>query len=96
MSARKPTHPGVVFKYDVLEALGITITQAAKMLNVTRKALSEVLNEKAGLSPEMAVKWGLATNTTPESWLNMQKKLDLWVAKQKDYDCIDIDKLREK
>lgn len=86
MSKRKPTHPGVIFKLDVLEPLNLTVTDAAKKLGVTRKALSEVLNEKASLSPDMAVKWALATKTSPEVWMNLQKNLDLWYAKQKTFE----------
>lgn len=79
---RKPTHPGKVFLEDVLEPLGISITEAAKVLGVTRKALSEFVNEKTSLSPEMALRIAKATNTTPESWLLMQMKLTLYLAKQ--------------
>ncbi|MCP3679588.1 MAG: HigA family addiction module antidote protein [Gammaproteobacteria bacterium] len=80
---RKPTHPGEVLREDVLKPLGLTVTEAAKRLGVTRKALSELLNCKASLSPEMAVRISKATRTTPESWLYMQAKLDLWKAEQK-------------
>ena len=79
---RKPTHPGAVFLEDVLIPLNINITDASKMLGVTRKALSEFVNEKSSLSPEMALRIAKATNTTPESWMNMQQKLTLWQAKQ--------------
>ncbi len=79
---RKPTHPGEVFLKDVLEPLGVTITDAAKMLGVTRKALSEFVNEKSALSPEMAIRIAKATNTTPESWMMMQMKLTMWLASQ--------------
>jgi addiction module HigA family antidote len=82
MTTRKPTHPGRVLKCDVIEALGLTVTEAAKRLGVTRKALSELLNEHAAMSPEMAVRVARATNTTPESWLRMQLKLDVWEAEQ--------------
>ncbi len=82
MTGRKPTHPGRVLKCDVIEALGLTVTEAAKRLGVTRKALSELLNERAGMSPEMAVRVARATDTTAESWLRMQVKLDLWKAGQ--------------
>jgi antitoxin HigA-1 len=82
MNRRKPTHPGRVLKYDVIEALGLSITAAASKLGVTRKALSELLNEHAAMSPMMAVRVAQATNTTAESWLNMQVKLDLWEAEQ--------------
>ena len=79
---RKPTHPGNVFLHDVLEPLNISITQAADILGVTRKTLSEFVNEKSSLSPEMALRIAKATNTSPESWLLMQMKLTLYLAKQ--------------
>ena len=80
---RKPTHPGEVLREDVIIPLGLTVTEAAKRLGVTRKTLSALINCKASLSPEMAVRVGKATKTTPESWLYMQAKLDLWIAEQK-------------
>lgn len=79
---RNPVHPGEVFLKDVLEPLGINITDAAKMLGVTRKTLSEFVNEKSALSPEMALRIAKATNTSPESWMTMQMKLTLWQAMQ--------------
>ena len=82
VTKRKPTHPGLVLKYDVLEPLNLTVTEAARHLGVTRKTLSELINCRAALSPEMAIRIGKATGTTPESWLNMQAKLDLWLAQQ--------------
>jgi len=80
MIERKPTHPGVVFREDVLEPLGLSVTDAAEKLHVSRKALSEVLNERTSLSPEMALKWAKFTETSPESWYQMQVNLDLWEA----------------
>jgi len=80
---RKPTHPGEVLQKDVIKPLGLTVTEAAKRLGVTRKTLSALINCKASLSPEMAVRVGRATRTSPESWLTMQTKLDLWHAEQK-------------
>jgi addiction module HigA family antidote len=85
---RKPTHPGTLLKEDVLGPLGLTITEAATDLGITRKTLSEFVNEKSSLSPEMAVRIAKATNTTPESWLNMQTKLDIWNAEQKQFNVI--------
>lgn len=79
---RKPTHPGEVFLKDVIEPLGINITDAAEKLGVTRKTLSEFVNEKSALSPEMAIRIAKATGTTPESWMEMQMKLTLWYALQ--------------
>jgi addiction module HigA family antidote len=77
---RKPTHPGEVLREDVIFPLGLTVTEAARRLGVTRKTLSALLNCRASLSPEMAVRIAKATNTSPESWLYMQAKLDLWMA----------------
>ncbi len=80
---RKPVHPGEVLREDVIAPLGLTVTEAAQCLGVTRKTLSLLLNGKAALSPEMAVRIGKATKTSPESWLYMQAKLDLWTAEKK-------------
>ncbi len=80
---RRPTHPGIILKEDVLTPLKLTVTKAAKDLGVTRKTLSEFINEKSSLSPEMAVRIAKATKTSPESWMNMQVKLDLWKAQNK-------------
>ena len=82
VAKRKPTHPGFVLKHDVIEPLNLTVTETARRLGVARKTLSEFINGRAGLSPEMAIRIGRATGTTPESWLNMQTKLDLWLAQQ--------------
>jgi len=75
---RKPTHPGEILLEDIIKPLGLTITEAAKKLGVTRKTLSELVNCKAAVSPEMAIRISKATKTSPESWLSMQVKLDLW------------------
>ena len=84
MRNRKPTHPGEVLLEDVIKPLGMTITEAARDLGVSRKALSELVNGKSALSPQLAVRIGKATNTSPESWLAMQTKLNLWNALQND------------
>ena len=81
-SQRKPVHPGNVFLYDVLIPLGLTVTDAARMMGITRKALSELVNEKSSCSPQMALKIAEVTRTSAESWLAMQAKLDLWKARQ--------------
>lgn len=79
---RKPTHPGTVFLEDVMKPLNLSVTQTAAMLGVSRKALSEFVNEKSSLSPDMAIRISLATGTSAESWMNMQQKLTLWIAEQ--------------
>ncbi len=75
---RKPTHPGAVFREDVLPALGITQAALAERLGVSRLTVSELIHEKRGLSPDLAIRLGKLTGTTPESWLRMQEALDLW------------------
>ena len=82
MTKRKPTHPGAILLEDVIKPLNLTITEAARMLGVSRKALSEFVNEKAMLSPDMAIRIAKATNTSPESWMGMQQKLTLLEAKE--------------
>ena len=80
--SRKPTHPGVVFLEDVMKPLNISVTKTAQLLGVSRKALSEFINEKSSLSPDMALRISIATGTSAESWMNMQQKLTLWLAEQ--------------
>jgi addiction module HigA family antidote len=79
---RKPVHPGKVFLLDVLIPLGISVTDAACMMGITRKALSELVNERSSCSPQMALRLSAVTRTSAESWLAMQAKLDLWKARQ--------------
>ena len=79
---RKPTHPGTVFLEDVIKPLNLSVTKTAQLLGVSRKALSEFINEKSSLSPDMALRISIATGTSAESWMNMQQKLTLWLAEQ--------------
>ncbi|HAD03340.1 MAG: addiction module antidote protein, HigA family [Desulfuromonadales bacterium GWD2_61_12] len=78
-----PPHPGETIRQLCLEPLGLTVTEAAKALGVSRKALSELLNGHVGISPEMALRLSLAFDTTPESWLTQQMQYDLWQATQR-------------
>jgi addiction module HigA family antidote len=82
MNMHNPPHPGEVLRELCLEPLELTITDAAAALGVSRKTLSAILNGRAGISPEMALRLSIAFNTTPESWLNQQSQYDLWVARQ--------------
>ena len=75
---RKPTHPGAILREDVLPALGMTQTELARRLAVSRLTVSELLHEKRGLSADLAIRIGKLTDTTPESWLRMQETLDIW------------------
>jgi addiction module HigA family antidote len=83
MKMHNPPHPGKVLRELCLEPLGLTVTDAAKALGVSRKTLSSILNGRAGVSPEMAVRLSIAFDTTAESWLNQQVQYDLWQAEQK-------------
>jgi len=80
---RKPVHPGEVLKEDIIKPLGLTVTEAAHDLGVSRKHLSQILNGHKSITPDIALRIAKATKTTAESWLNMQMKLDLWYADQK-------------
>jgi len=83
MRMHNPPHPGEIIKSLCLEPLGLTITQAAKGLGVSRKTLSAILNGRAGISPEMAIRLSIAFETSAESWLNQQTQYDLWHAEQR-------------
>jgi addiction module HigA family antidote len=79
---RRPTHPGAILREDVLPALGMTQTELAERLAVSRLTVSELLHEKRALSPEMAARVAKLLRTTPESWLRMQEAVDLWEIEQ--------------
>jgi addiction module HigA family antidote len=83
MEMFNPPHPGVIVRELCLRPLGLTVTEAASALGVTRKSLSQVLNARAGVSPEMAIRLSLAFGTSPESWLNHQANFDLWQVKKR-------------
>jgi antitoxin HigA-1 len=82
-----PPHPGETLREDVLPELGLTVTQAAAQLGVSRVALSRVLNERAGISPEMALRleaWlGVENGGRADLWLAQQSAFDLWQARSK-------------
>jgi len=82
MQMHNPPHPGEVIRSLCLEPLEISVTDAAEALGVTRKTLSAILNGRAGISPEMALRLSIAFNTSPESWMNQQTQYDLWLAKK--------------
>jgi len=73
-----PPHPGEILRELCLAPLGLSVSDAAKALRVSRKTLSEILNGRAGISPEMAIRLAIAFDTTPESWMNQQTQYDLW------------------
>lgn len=79
-----PPHPGEILREDYLKPLGLSVTGAAEALQVSRKTLSAVLNERAGISPSMAYRLAKALNTSPELWINLQAQYDLWQAREVD------------
>jgi len=78
MQMHNPPHPGEILRALCLEPLELNVTDAAKALGVSRKTLSAILNARAGISPEMAVRLSMAFNNSAESWLNLQMQYDLW------------------
>jgi addiction module HigA family antidote len=74
---KNPPHPGRIVRQDCIEPLGRTITGAAKVLGVTRQALNNLVNGKAGISPEMAVRVSKAFGGSPDMWLRLQANYDL-------------------
>lgn len=83
MQMYDPPHPGEILRELCLEPLGLTVTRAAEALGVSRKTLSAILNGKAGISPEMAIRLSMAFGTSAESWLNQQVQYDLWIARKR-------------
>lgn len=83
-----PPHPGEILRADYLEPLGLSVTEAAAALGVTRKTLSAVLNERAGISPAMAHRLSKALDTTPEFWVNLQSQFDVWRARETDVEGV--------
>lgn len=82
MSMKKPPHPGAIVKYDVIEPLGLSVTAAAGVLGVSRKTLSELVNGRAGVSAEMAVRLEKGFGSTARLWLDLQTAYDLAQVKQ--------------
>jgi len=82
MQMHNPPHPGEIIKELCLEPLGLTVTRAAEALGISRKTLSAILNGRAGISPEMAIRLSIAFDTSAESWLYQQTQYDLWLARQ--------------
>ena len=77
MAMKNPVHPGKIIKHDCIEALGLNVTGAAEALGVARTTLSRVINERASVSPEMAIRVSKAFGGTPEHWLRMQLAYDM-------------------
>ncbi len=80
---KDPPHPGDLVKAFCLEPLALSVTDAAAGLGVTRKTLSALINGRAGISPEMALRLSKAFGRTPEGWLALQMQYDLWQAERR-------------
>ena len=74
---KNPPHPGLSVRYDCLEPLGLSVTQGAKILGVARQALNNLVNGKAAISPEMAIRLDKAFGEGAETWLRLQVTYDL-------------------
>lgn len=83
MDMFNPPHPGEILLEEYIKALSFTVSAFALKIGTSRKNLSEIVNGKVGISPEMALKLAKALGTSPEIWLRLQLKYDLWNAKQK-------------
>lgn len=83
MPMRNPPHPGGIIRRQCLEPLGLSVTEAAKGLGITRQALSDLLNEKAGISVDMAIRLSKAFGSSAETWLSLQTAYDLAQARDR-------------
>ena len=83
MRMHNPPHPGEIIRDFCVDALEMTVTDTARALGVTRKTLSALLNGRAGISPEMALRLSRVFGRTPEGWLKLQLQYDLWKAQGK-------------
>jgi len=88
---RKPTHPGELIREDLLPETGISQTDLARLMGVSRRTISEIIHERRRLTPDIAFRLAKVFNSTSEMWLNMQQAVDLWEAKKnhgREYDKI--------
>ncbi len=90
MRMHNPPHPGEIIRELCVDPLGLTVTEAAKALKVTRKTLSTLLNGRAGISPEMALRLYRVFGRTPEGWMRLQLQFDLWKAEK----SLDVSELK--
>src|SRR5664279_3035644 len=83
MAMHNPPHPGGIVRRQCLDTLDLSVTEAAKGLGVTRQALSDLINGKAGISIDMAIRLSKAFGSNPETWLGLQMAYDLWRARER-------------
>jgi addiction module HigA family antidote len=77
MPMKNPPHPGLSVRHDCLEPLGFSVTEAARKLGVSRKQLSDIVNARSGISPEMAIRLDKALGGGADTWLRLQAAYDL-------------------
>src|SRR5262245_61503693 len=82
MPMKNPPHPGLIVRHDCLEPLGLSVTEGAKALGVTRQTLKNILAGRSGISPDIAIRLSKAFGSTPETWLRMQLAYDLATARR--------------
>ena len=80
--ARAPTHPGAILREDVLPALGLSVAETARRLHVSRQTLHDLLAERKGFTPEMALRIDKLAGNGAALWLGMQQEYDLWQAER--------------
>lgn len=85
MAMMNPPHPGRIVRQECLEPLCLSVTEAAKVLDVTRQTLNNLVNEKSAISPEMAIRLERAFGSTADAWIRMQASYDLAQARKKEY-----------
>src|ERR1700691_4359193 len=95
MAMKNPPHPGLTVRHDCLEALGLSVTEGARILGVTRQALNNLVNGKSGISPEMALRLAKAFGSSPETWLGLQLDYDLAQARRHEGD-IQVERVRHR
>jgi antitoxin HigA-1 len=86
MRMHNPPHPGEIIKADCLDPLELSVTEGAKVLGVTRQTLSNLINGRAGVSPEMAIRLEKAFGGDAETWLRLQMNFDIWNARQHEHE----------
>src|SRR5580704_14750725 len=79
---RAPTHPGGILRRLYLEPMNLSTIELAKAIGVSRKTISQLINERSAVTPELALRFSIAFKTTPQLWLNLQQNYDLWRAQR--------------
>ena len=90
---RKPNHPGGILKRLYIDPLELSITDLSFALKISRKTVSKIINERGAITPDMALRLSRALSTTPELWINLQRKYDLWLASQESSAWQEVEKI---